>query len=74
MGRCENLVTHMVGELRETGTVTVFGQGRARSQIIDISDLAEVVCFCAKPNTTEGGFLIAPVVGREVFEIQDLAG
>lgn len=74
MGGSRNLVTQMVGELRETGAVTVFGLGRARRQIIDISDLAEVVCFCAEPSTTESGFLIAPVVGREVFEIQDLAG
>lgn len=73
MGRSENLITQMVGELRETGAVTVFGQGRARRQVIDIGDLADVVCFCAETNTTEGGFLIAPVVGREVFTIQELA-
>ena len=73
MGRSENLVTQMVGELRDTGAVTVFGHGRARRQIIDISDLADVVCFCAESNTTESGFLLAPVVGREVFTILELA-
>ena len=65
MGLSKNLVTQMVGELRDTGAVTVFGHGRARRQIIDISDLADVVCFCAESNTTESGFLLAPVVGRK---------
>ena len=73
MGGSNNLVTQMVSELRESGAVTVFGQGLARRQIIDISDLAGVVCFCAETNPSAGGFLITPVVGREVFTIQELA-
>ena len=73
MGGSNNLVTQMVGELQESGAVTVFGQGLARRQIIDISDLAGVVCFCAETNPSAGGFLITPVVGREVFTIQELA-
>ncbi len=73
MGGSKNLITQMVGELRQSGAITVFGQGRARRQIIDISDLADVVCHCAETNPSEGGFLITPVVGREVFTIQELA-
>ncbi len=73
MDGSNNLVTQMVGELRQSGAVTVFGQGRARRQIIDISDLADVVCYCAESNPSGGEFLITPVVGREVFTIQELA-
>ena len=73
MGGLSNLVTQMVGELRESGAVTVFGQGLARRQSIDISDLVDVVCHFAETNPSAGGFLITPVVGREVFTIQELA-
>ena len=73
MGSSKNIVTQMVGELRATGAITVFGHGRARRQFIDISDLAEVVCFCAERNTISSGFLPAPVVGRRVFTIQEIA-
>ena len=73
MGLSKNIVTQLVGELRATGAVTVFGHGRARRQFIDISDLAEVVCFCAERSTISSGFLLAPVVGREVFTIQEIA-
>ena len=73
MGSSKNIVTQMVGELRATGAVTVFGHGRARRQFIDISDLAEVVCFCAERSTISSGFLLAPVVGREVVTIQEVA-
>ena len=73
MGSSKNIVTQMVGELRATGAITVFGHGRARRQFIDISDLAEVVCFCAERSTISSGFLLAPVVGREVVSIQEIA-
>ena len=73
MGLSKNIVTQMVGELRATGAITVFGHGRARRQFIDISDLAEVVCFCAERSTFSSGFLLAPVVGREVVSIQEIA-
>ena len=73
MGLSKNIVTQLVGELRATGAVTVFGHGRARRQFIDIIDLAEVVCFCAERNTISSEFLLAPVVGRDVFTILEIA-
>ena len=73
MGLSKNIVTQMIGELRETGAITVYGQGAARRQFLDIGDLADAVNVCTSHTTIRGGILLVPIVGRDVITIRELA-